>query len=187
MVSTLPPLLPFPAYKPLYNASSCVCCTYRIFFQERWSSPLLVRLFLDSSPLSPPTESARSSYRRKLYIDGHNLKLDPIPLSVYQPNNTLFMNYKKTFVRVQDVNNMFLGRQPSTFHCNLFSFINSFIEWSNLQLLPQTNCSLKSQVCFVSTENFPASFVDRPFFKFEVKKVLNLDRWPILLVFPAIF
>ena len=107
------------------------------------------------------------------------------------------MNDKKTFVRVQDVNNKHCYQKSNTlskpdvpwvaaFHCNLFSFINSFIEWSNLPL-PQTNCSLKSQVCFVSTENFPAGFVDCSFFKFEVKKVLNLDRWPILLVFPAIF
>ena len=66
---------------------------------------------------------------------------------------------------------MFLGWQPCTFHCNLFSFINSFIEWSNLQL-SQTNGSLKSQVCFVSTENFPAGFVDRPFSNSKLKKFL---------------
>ena len=33
---------------------------------------------------------------------------------VHQPNNTLFINYKKTFVRVQDVNNKHCYRKSNT-------------------------------------------------------------------------
>ena len=37
---------------------------------------------------------------------------------VYQPNNTLFINYKKTFVRVQDVNNKHCYRKSDTLSIN---------------------------------------------------------------------
>ena len=66
---------------------------------------------------------------------------------------------------------MFLGWQPCTFHCNLFSFINSFIEWSNLQL-SQTNGSLKSQVSLCRPKIFRLVLLTAPFSNSKLKKFL---------------